>query len=407
MCKITPRKKDNRWVKRVIHLVAMVALIAAYVAGNMQNRTATTKILEEKIPGKSIVKIKSSPEAYEIRDSSDHQVIGWIIVSEYQGWGGPLVAGTLINQNALVERVIILNHRETPAFYQSLISQNYFNQFKGKPLQDAYQIENDIDGVSGATISSRAISNAVREGVHQWAKDYFSLEIAEQSKNIRIGTNEFILIVLYTVILISFFKKYWKIRYATMIFGLFFLGFYLGMPISVSAFGALALGYLPSISGFLFWWLLVFGAILMAVMTGKNLYCTWVCPFGGMQEFIHIIGGVKIRVSQTIAWVAGKIVYLLFWLSFMIMFLSRNPALGTFEPFTVLFSFKGFGIQWYLVTIALAGSFIIPRFWCRFFCPVGLVLKKLTRAKRRAMELIGFSTKQNSKKRLYDKKAFQ
>ena len=167
-----------------------------------------------------------------------------------------------------------------------------------------------------------------------------------------------------------------------MLFSLFFLGFYLSTPITVSAFGSLLMGYIPSLSENLFWWLLVLGTMFMTMVMGRNLYCAWACPFGGMQEFINKIGGITVQVHSTINRAAQWIVYLFFWLSFMIMFVTNNPANGTFEPFAVLFSLKGFSVQWYLVSVAIIGSFIIPRFWCRFFCPVGLILRYVAKIKK-------------------------
>ena len=89
----------------------------------------------------------------------------------------------------------------------------------------------------------------------------------------------------------------------------------------------------------------------------------------------------------------------------MIMFLTANPAMGTFEPFAVLFSFKGSGLQWYLVSIAIFGSFLIPRFWCRFFCPVGVALKILAKTKKRIFKLININRTADYKKGGLNEKA--
>ena len=194
-------------------------------------------------------------------------------------------------------------------------------------------------------------------------------------------------------------------RYATLAFSIVFLGFYLSVPISISAFGSLLMGYVPSVTAHLFWWLLILGPILMALVMGKNLYCAWACPFGGIQEFVHRMGGVNTRVSPVITRMAGKTTYFLFWFSFMIMFLTANPAMGTFEPFAVLFSFKGSGLQWYLVSIAIFGSFIIPRFWCRFFCPVGVTLKILAKTKKQLFKLININQTADYKKGGLNEKA--
>jgi len=44
------------------------------------------------------------------------------------------------------------------------------------------------------------------------------------------------------------------------------------------------------------------------------------------------------------------------------------------EPFFHLFSGKWTFLGITLVLLTLFGSFFIPRFWCRFFCPTGACL---------------------------------
>ncbi len=387
MLKLT-QKKGKAPIHRLIQTIAVLSLIAAYFYGARQSQHAVEDEIRKVSTGKTIAKIENNPDVYEISDQNG-VIQGWLITVRQQGWGGPLDAGVYTDTQGIIKTVHILNHRETPAFFSALIDNKYFEQYIGKSLKDDFLLDNDVDGVSGATISSQAICEAVRRGAHFWGGHHFGFSIPSKIAGFNVGSNEFILIILYTVIILSVIKKYRKARYATMLFGIGFLGFYLSTPISVSAFGALLLGYIPSLSDNLFWWLLVLGTIAMTLVMGKNLYCTWACPFGGIQELINKIGGVKIPVHSKVNRAAQWVVYFLFWLSFMIMFLTNNPANGTFEPFAVLFSLKGFSVQWYLVSVAVIGSFIIPRFWCRFFCPVGLVLKTLARVKKQVTARMG------------------
>jgi len=58
----------------------------------------------------------------------------------------------------------------------------------------------------------------------------------------------------------------------------------------------------------------------------------------------------------------------------MLIFLSRTPAITSYEPFAMMFSLEGVGIQWYILPLALIGSTVMNNFWCRLFCPVGRLL---------------------------------
>ena len=228
--------------------------------------------------------------------------------------------------------------------------------------------------------------------MHEVGRSQMMMTIVERPIEWEIGSNEFILLILYAIILLSVAKKYHKMRLGILAIFVVFLGFKVNLPISLANLAAIAMGYMPGVREFLFWWLLIGGVILLTLVYGKNLYCYWMCPFGGMQELITKIGGIKIKINKKVAKRFTYLVYLFFWAAMMIAFITSNPGLATFEPFGPLFSLKGMGIQWYMVSLAIIGSFLIPRFWCKFFCPVGLFLSELAKVKK--------NVKSNGKTRL-------
>ncbi len=66
----------------------------------------------------------------------------------------------------------------------------------------------------------------------------------------------------------------------------------------------------------------------------------------------------------------------------MLIFLSAHPSLGSYEPFAMMFSLEGAGIQWFILPIALIGSFFTSAFWCRYFCPCGHGLTQVVRIRK-------------------------
>jgi polyferredoxin len=70
----------------------------------------------------------------------------------------------------------------------------------------------------------------------------------------------------------------------------------------------------------------------------------------------------------------------------MTSFLASHPALGSYEPFAMMFSLNGVGIQWFLLPLALIGSFFMSTFWCRFFCPCGHALTKLRQYRKKILD---------------------
>jgi polyferredoxin len=96
---------------------------------------------------------------------------------------------------------------------------------------------------------------------------------------------------------------------------------------------------------------------------------------------------MKLNPSRALLKRARSIVNFLLWLSLMVIFLSKHPALGSFEPFAMMFSLNGTGIQWFILPLALIGSFFMSTFWCRFFCPCGQALTKMVQFRKSALNL--------------------
>jgi polyferredoxin len=134
------------------------------------------------------------------------------------------------------------------------------------------------------------------------------------------------------------------------------------------------MGFFPSLKSSITWYILLGSILAMIVFVGKNLYCTWVCPFGAIQSILNKASGISLPVSPVLKKYGKVSSGVIAWFSICVIFLSRNPALGNFEPFAAIFSFKGFGIIWFVLPVLIFSAFFIKRMWCRFFCPVGFFL---------------------------------
>lgn len=165
------------------------------------------------------------------------------------------------------------------------------------------------------------------------------------------------------------------------------IGFYLNASISIASFGGLLMGFIPTVKGHIIWWILVVGTFLAVIIKGKNVWCFRICPFYGIQYLLGKIGGGKLKPSKAILKRIKFVTNFLLWLSLMIIFLSANPALGAFEPFAMMFSLTGVGIQWFILPLALIGSFFMSAFWCRFFCPCGHFITQLTQLRKKVLPM--------------------
>jgi Na+-translocating ferredoxin:NAD+ oxidoreductase RnfG subunit len=69
-----------------------------------------------------------------------------------------------------VQRVLLTAYRENIG--GEVGSKRFMDQFKGKKAGSALQLNRDIDGISGASLSSRAITVGVRKAVGFWKLKY-------------------------------------------------------------------------------------------------------------------------------------------------------------------------------------------------------------------------------------------
>lgn len=376
-------RNKNSSIKHVIRFFVIFTLIVAYIIGYIHKDKQILSELQNFFPKETIFqKTSDNPLILKVNNNKNDSFSGYIVIEKAKGWGGPLQAATVIDEQGIIKQVIIIDHKETPSYFVKILRHRFFEKFKGKKVSDPFILNDDIDTVSQATISAEAFTKAIRVGSHTIGKKIFNLKIKEEKSQWKFGINEIILFIIYALILIGALMKIKILRYVTLAAGFVFLGFYLNSSISIGNISSIFFGYFPSIKENTFWWLLVPGILLITFISKKNLYFSWLCPFGAMQEFTAKIGGINIRLSKKIIKSAGYLSYLLTWIALMIIFLTSNPALGVYEPFATLFGLEGIGIQWFILPIVILGSFVLPRFWCRFFCPVRVMMELTIKARR-------------------------
>jgi len=369
-------------LKNILILVSIFTLIAAYTIGFIhKDDQVLSKLQSSSLEKATLLRIRDNPLLLEAYDAESKTFLGYIAIEKGQGWGGPLHMATVIDKNGVIERVILVDHKETPSFFFKIQRYRFLQQFGGKKVSDPFVLEYDIDTVTQATMSSKAITDAVRGGSHAVAKKILNLPVKEESLAWKFGSNEIILLLLYVVMLVGVILKIKILRYLTMAGAFIFLGFYLNSAISIGNISSLLLGYFPSFRENMFLWLLLLGALVMPVLLKRNLYCSYLCPFGVLQESTAKISGINIQLGRKNIRFTKYLVYFLTWLALVLIFLTSNPAAGTYEPFATFFGLDGIGAQWFILPVVVLGSFAFTRFFCRFFCPVGVVLNIIVKAR--------------------------
>ncbi|MEY4617723.1 MAG: Electron transport complex subunit RnfG [Pseudomonadota bacterium] len=78
-----------------------------------------------------------------------------------KGKEGPISLGVCFDPKGLLQSVTVLSHEEERG--RRITEESFLKQFKGKKATDAFVLGADVDGISGATYSSKAISEALRK----------------------------------------------------------------------------------------------------------------------------------------------------------------------------------------------------------------------------------------------------
>ncbi len=97
--------------------------------------------------------------------------IALIIPSEGKGYGGTIRILTAAGTNGEVIDFKILSHNETPGLGDRAALTNFREQFRGKKAAELEVVKKHdgsrIDAITGATITSRAVTKAVRKGMEE------------------------------------------------------------------------------------------------------------------------------------------------------------------------------------------------------------------------------------------------
>ncbi|MEW6308369.1 MAG: FMN-binding protein [Bacillota bacterium] len=99
--------------------------------------------------------------------------VGVVFTAAETGFSGPVTVLMAVTPSGKVIAVRVVGHSETPGIGTKATDAPAFAaQFAGKSGADKLAVGQDIAGVTGATVSSRAISAAVKQGLKTFGELY-------------------------------------------------------------------------------------------------------------------------------------------------------------------------------------------------------------------------------------------
>ncbi len=270
----------------------------------------------------------------------------------------------------------------------------YLKLFNGKTVSNLAESsveEMRIEGVSGATMTSVAVS----EGVFQAAQEQVALELkqaqANQEPAVRSNGMVQLLLVrnLSTLLLVciavlvglSRLKRHRSFRVAFQLLLIVWLGLVNGDLVSQAYLLGLAENGLSTrlLGGMM---LLTAASLILPIVTGKNVYCAHICPHGAVQQIVRNRLPWKIRLSGRLQFTLKAFpVLLLIWI--LAISLLRLPYSAVdVEPFDAWVWYVAGAATIVVAVVGLVASLFVPMAYCRYGCPTGTLLNYLRSSSR-------------------------
>lgn len=99
------------------------------------------------------------------------KVIGYVITCLAEGYGGGFWVMVGVDKEFKVMQINILNNKETPGLGNKIEEDKFRNQYKDKGIENLEVLkvptQDKIQAITGATISSKAVTEAVKKGLEE------------------------------------------------------------------------------------------------------------------------------------------------------------------------------------------------------------------------------------------------
>ena len=105
-------------------------------------------------------KVEREQEAKWLLKNKANQPEGFAYLGKAQGYADKIIILVITDLKRQIQDISVIKHTETPSYFQRLVDNRFFDQFIGKDPANIGE-QDDIDNVSGATITCEAILHAI------------------------------------------------------------------------------------------------------------------------------------------------------------------------------------------------------------------------------------------------------
>lgn len=314
------------------------------------------------------------------------------LAKDVQGYGG-LVPLKIHIKDGRVAAVEAEPNAESPDFFNR--AKELLNHWQNKSVDEA--LAEEVDAVSGATFSSKAIIANMQRGLAyakqhgQWGEDGSVGALGTSAPPIvgsvsnSVGALEtcappiVALIVVLLGAVVPLFYNNRRLHLVQLAVNVVVLGLWTGTFVSYTLFlrifaGGVSLSAIGALAAPL---LMLIVALIYPLAGRSGHYCANICPFGSAQELAGKFSRRKLRITPRVLKLLSVLRNLLWGVLMALLLTGTCTAWIDYELFTA-FLYSSASV-WVIVLAALflVLSVWVPRPYCRFVCPTGALIKSV------------------------------
>ena len=394
------KRQRKGFVARLLSLVVVVLILAA--AAILRDGRILGHDLRKAHEAKAL-----KNDTLEVTPDGAFVVNTKPLAKDVQGYGGPVPLKIHI-KDGRVAAVEAEPNAESPDFFNR--AKELLNHWLNKSVDEA--MSEEVDAVSGATFSSRAIIANMQRGLAyakqhgQWGEDGSVGALGTSASPIEggsagaLGTSAppivgsvsnsvgaletsappiVALIVVLLGAIVPLFYNNRRLHLVQLAVNVVVLGLWTGTFVSYTLFLRIFAGgvSLSAIGAFAAPLLMLIVALIYPLAGRSGHYCANICPFGSAQELAGKLSRRKLRITPRVLKLLSVLRNLLWGVLMALLLTGTCTAWIDYELFTAfLYSSASVWVT-VLAALFLVLSVWVPRPYCRFVCPTGALVKSV------------------------------
>ena len=379
------KRQRKGFVARLLSLVVVVLILAA--AAILRDGRILGHDLREAHEAKAL-----KNDTLEVTPDGAFVVNTKPLAKDVQGYGGPVPLKIHI-KDGRVAAVEAEPNAESSDFFNR--AKELLNHWQNKSVDEA--LAEEVDAVSGATFSSRAIIANMQRGLAyaqkrgQWSEEGSVGALGTSAPPIvgsedgsvgALETGASPIVALIVVLLgavVPLFYNNRRLHLVQLAVNVVVLGLWTGTFVSYTLFlrifaGGVSLSAIGALAAPL---LMLIVALIYPLAGRSGHYCANICPFGSAQELAGKLSRRKLRITPRMLKLLSVLRNLLWGVLMALLLTGTCTAWIDYELFTAfLYSSASVWVT-VLAALFLVLSVWVPRPYCRFVCPTGALIKSV------------------------------